>query len=239
MDQFVRTSLLLGSDALQKLNNAKIAIFGLGGVGSYAAEGLARAGVGAFMLIDNDTVDITNVNRQIIALHSTIGRDKVFAEKSRILDINPVATVDTHKIFCSKDTNYAILEACNYVVDAIDTISAKITLVEECTKRDIPIISAMSAGNKLDPNLLEVADIFRTISCPVCRVMRTELKKRKIKSLKVVYSKESPITPKMEGYSVNTNGSKIIGSTPFVPAVMGLLIANEVVKDIVKTGFKQ
>lgn len=234
MDQFVRTSLLLGKDALKRLNNAKVAIFGLGGVGSYVAEGLARSGVGNFVLIDNDVVDITNINRQIIALHSTIRQDKVFVEKSRILDINPVATVDTHKIFCSKDTNYEILEGCNYVVDAIDTISAKIILVEECTKRNIPIISAMGAGNKLDPTLLEVADIFKTSVCPLCRVMRTELKKRGIKSLKVVYSKEKPITPKLEGYPEISGGNKVIGSTPFVPSVMGLILANEVAKDIAK-----
>lgn len=234
MDQFVRTSLVWGNKALQKLNNTKIAIFGLGGVGSYVAEGLARAGVGSFVLVDNDVVDITNINRQILALHSTIGQDKVSVEKSRILDINPVATVDTHKIFCSKDTNYEILEGCNYVVDAIDTISAKVTLVEECTKRNVSIISAMGAGNKLDPTLLEVADIFKTSVCPLCRVMRTELKKRGIKSLKVVYSKEKPITPNMEGYTAKLGDNKVIGSTPFVPSVMGLILANEVAKDIVK-----
>ncbi len=234
MDQFVRTSLVWGNKALQKLNNAKIAIFGLGGVGSYVAEGLARAGVGSFVLVDNDVVDITNINRQILALHSTIGQDKVSVEKSRILDINPVAIVDTHKIFCSKDSNYAILEGCSYVVDAIDTISTKIALIEECTKRNIPIISAMGAGNKLDPTLFEATDIFKTSVCPVCRVMRTELKKRGIKSLKVVYSKEKPITPNMEGYTAKLGDNKVIGSTPFVPSVVGLILANEVAKDIVK-----
>lgn len=234
MDQFVRTSLVWGNKALQKLNNAKIAIFGLGGVGSYVAEGLARAGVGSFVLVDNDVVDITNINRQILALHSTIGQDKVSVEKSRILDINPVAIVDTHKIFCSKDSNYAILEGCSYVVDAIDTISTKIALIEECTKRNIPIISAMGAGNKLDPTLFEATDIFKTSVCPVCRVMRTELKKRGIKSLKVVYSKEKPITPNMEDYTAKWGDNKVIGSTPFVPSVMGLILANEVAKDIVK-----
>lgn len=234
MDQFVRTSLVWGNKALQKLNNTKIAIFGLGGVGSYVAEGLARAGVGSFVLVDNDVVDITNINRQILALHSTIGQDKVYVEKSRILDINPVAIVDTHKIFCSKDSNYAILEGCSYVVDAIDTISTKIALIEKCTQRNIPIISAMGAGNKLDPTLFEATDIFKTSVCPVCRVMRTELKKRGIKSLKVVYSKEKPITPNMEGYTAKLGDNKVIGSTPFVPSVMGLILANEVAKDIVK-----
>lgn len=234
MDQFVRTSLVWGNKALQKLNNTKIAIFGLGGVGSYVAEGLARAGVGSFVLVDNDVVDITNINRQILALHSTIGQDKVSVEKSRILDINPVAIVDTHKIFCSKDSNYAILEGCSYVVDAIDTISTKIALIEECTQRNIPIISAMGAGNKLDPTLFEATDIFKTSVCPVCRIMRTELKKRGIKSLKVVYSKENPITPNMEGYTAKLGDNKVIGSTPFVPSVMGLILANEVAKDIVK-----
>lgn len=233
MDQFARTRLLLGKDAVKKLHYAKVAIFGLGGVGSYVAEGLARAGVGSFVLIDNDVIDTTNINRQIIALHSTIGQAKVLVAKTRILDINPRATVVTRKIFYSKGSNQTIIDGCDYVVDAIDTISAKIALVEECAQRSIPIISAMGTANKLDPTVLEIADIFKTSVCPMCRVMRTELRKRGISSLKVVYSKEKPIAPDTESYNVNLKDKKILGSTPFVPPVAGLILANEVVNDII------
>lgn len=233
MDQFARTRLLLGKDAVKKLHDATVAIFGLGGVGSYVAEGLARAGVDSFVLVDNDVIDATNINRQIIALHSTIGQGKVFVAKNRILDINPSATVVTHKIFYSKDSNQTIIDSCDYVVDAIDTISAKIALVEECSQRSIPIISAMGTANKLDPTALEIADIFKTSVCPVCRVVRTELRKRGISSLKVVYSKEKPIAPDVASYNVNLEDKKIFGSTPFVPPVAGLILANEVVKDII------
>lgn len=233
MDQFARTRLLLGKDAEKKLHDATVAIFGLGGVGSYVAEGLARAGVGSFVLVDNDVIDTTNINRQIIALHSTIGQGKVLVAKNRILDINPSATVVTHKIFYSKDSNQTILDSCDYVVDAIDTISAKIALVEECAQRNIPIISAMGTANKLDPTALEIADIFKTSVCPVCRVVRTELRKRGITSLKVVYSKETPIAPDLASDNVKLEDKKILGSTPFVPPVAGLILANEVVKDII------
>lgn len=233
MDQFARTRLLLGKNAEKKLHDAKVAIFGLGGVGSYVAEGLARAGVGSFVLVDNDVIDVTNINRQIIALHRTIGQAKVLVAKTRVLDINPSATVFTHKIFYSKDSNQKILDGCDYVVDAIDTISAKIALVEECARRNISIISAMGTGNKLNPTALEIADIFKTRVCPMCRVMRTELRKRGISSLKVVYSKEKPIAPDIESYNVNLKDKKILGSTPFVPPVAGLILANEVVKDII------
>ena len=238
MDQFARTSLLIGKDAVKKLCDATVAIFGLGGVGSYVVEGLARAGVGNFVLVDNDAIDETNINRQIIALHSTLGQDKVLVAKNRILDINPGSNIAVHKIFYSKDSSQEILDGCDYVVDAIDTISAKIALVEECAKRNLPIISAMGAGNRLDPTLLEVADIFKTSVCPVCRVMRTGLKKRGISSLKVVYSKEKPITPDVASYDVNRGDSKILGSTPFVPAVAGLILAIEVVKDIISSDFE-
>ena len=230
MDQFSRTSILLGECALEKLHKSTVAIFGLGGVGSYVAEGLARVGIGAFILIDNDTVDITNLNRQIIALHSTIGQPKVQASKNRILDINPKAKVATYKTFYSKENNLNIFNDCDYVVDAIDSIQSKLELVYQCAQRNIPIISAMSTGNKLDPTLFEIEDIFKTSVCPICRIMRQKLKKLNIKSLKVVYSKEPPITPQRP--SADINKKSIIGSVSFVPAVAGLIIAGEVVKDL-------
>lgn len=234
MNQFTRINMLLGADALKKFHNAKVAIFGLGGVGSHIAESLARVGIGTLILIDNDTVDITNINRQIIALHSTVGQDKVTVAKNRILDINPNAKVITHKIFYSKDSDQSIIDSCDYVADAIDSISSKLTLVEECNKKNIPIISCMGTGNKLNPNLFEVADIFKTSVCPVCRVMRHELKKRNINALKVVYSKEEPLKPQNNGICSESNSNKrqTPGSMPFVPAVAGFIIASEIVKDI-------
>ena len=231
MNQFTRTSMLLGETALKKLHNSKVAIFGLGGVGSHAAESLARVGIETLILIDNDTVDVTNINRQIIALHSTVGYDKVAVAKNRILDINPKATVITHKIFYSKDSDQSIIDSCVYVVDAIDFVSSKLALVEECNKKNIPIISSMGTGNKLNPSLFEVTDIFKTSVCPLCRVMRHELKKRNINSLKVVYSKEEPIKP-MFCKEVNSKKRQTPGSMPFVPAVAGFIMASEVVKDI-------
>lgn len=230
MTQFSRTEMLLGRSALKKLQNSKVAILGLGGVGSYVAEILARMGIGTLILIDNDIVETTNINRQIIALHSTIGQAKVTAAKSRVLDINPTAKVTTHKIFYSKDSDQSILKGCDYVVDATDTISSKLSLVEECERQNIPVISCMSTGNKLSPNLFEVEDIFKTSVCPVCKVMRHELKKRNITSLKVVYSKEVPLKPQND---IASEAKKMIGSVSFVPAAAGLILASEVVKDII------
>lgn len=231
MDQFSRTSILLGKCALKKLNNSTVAIFGLGGVGSYVSEALARIGIGNFILIDNDTVDITNLNRQIIAVYSTIGQPKVKVAKDRILDINPNAKVAIYKTFYSKENNLNIFNDCDYVVDAIDSIQSKVELVYQCAQRNIPIISAMSTGNKLDPTAFEVEDIFKTSVCPICRIMRQKLKKLNIKSLKVVYSKEPPIPPHIP--NVDINKKSIIGSISFVPSVAGLIIAGEVVKDLV------
>ena len=222
---------MLGETALKKFQSSKVAIFGLGGVGSHIAESLARVGIGTLILIDNDTVDITNINRQIIALHSTVGQDKVTVAKNRILDINPDAKVITHKIFYSKDSDQSIVDSCDYVVDAIDSVSSKLALIEECSKKNIPIISSMGTGNKLNPSLFEVTDIFKTSVCPLCRVMRHELKKRNINSLKVVYSKEEPIKP-IFCKEINSNKRQTPGSMPFVPAVAGFIIASEVVKDI-------
>ena len=232
MDQFLRTSILLGEYALKKLNNSTVAVFGLGGVGSYVVEGLARIGIGHFILIDNDTIDVTNLNRQIIALHSTIGKPKVQVAKDRILDINPAAKVVIYKTFYSKESNLNIFNDCDYVVDAIDSIQSKIYLVCQCSQKNIPIISAMGTGNKLDPTLFEIEDIFKTSICPICRIMRQKLKKLNIKSLKVVYSKEQPIT--LSKANINHNKKPIIGSVPFVPSVVGLIIADEVAKDLIK-----
>ncbi len=236
MNQFSRTTLILGPTNIKKLHDSTVAIFGLGGVGSYVAEALARIGIGKLILIDNDKIDITNINRQIIALHSTIGQDKVTVAKNRILDINPNANVITYKIFYSKDSDQNIINNCDYVVDAIDSISSKLDLAEECSKSYIPIISSMGTGNKLDPTLFEVSDIFKTSVCPMCRIMRNELKKRNIKSLKVVYSKEVPLSPSQsleEPHEALSDNRQTLGSVSFVPSAAGLIIASEVVKDII------
>lgn len=232
MNQFIRTSMLLGYKKMEKIKKSTIAIFGLGGVGSYVVESLARVGIENLILIDNDIIDETNINRQIFALHSTVGSDKVVAAKNRVLDINPKAKITIYKLFYSKKSNQSIIKFCDYVVDAIDTISSKLDLIEECKKNNIPIISCMGTGNKLNPNLFEISDIFSTSICPMCRIMRKELKKRKISSLKVIYSKEKPI--KSFDLSCDTNKNKMpIGSISFVPATAGLIIASEIIKDIV------
>lgn len=221
--------MLLGNQNTKKLHDCSVTIFGLGGVGSYTTEALARAGIGTFHLIDNDFVDITNLNRQIIATHNTIGKDKVLVAKERILSINPAATVHTHKIFYTTEETYRIDENCNYIIDAIDTVSAKISLICAANKLNIPIISCMGTGNKLDPTQFEVSDIYRTCVCPLCRVMRHELKKRNIQSLKVVYSKEAPLKP----IKITSTEKPASGSVSFVPGVAGLIIAGEVIKDLI------
>lgn len=223
-EQFSRTELLIGKESIEKLNSAKVAIFGLGGVGSFVAEGLARAGIGNFLLIDNDKVSITNLNRQIIALHSTIGKSKVEVAKQRILDINPNANVEIYEEFFMPDSKEILDKSISYVVDAIDTVTAKIELVERTNKLKIPLFSCMGTGNKLDPTKFEITDIFKTSVCPLAKVMRKELKNRGIKKLKVLYSKEEPI---------KTN-SNVPASISFVPSVAGLIIAGEVIKDIIK-----
>lgn len=192
-DQFSRTELLIGRENINKLNNKKVAIFGIGGVGSYVLEALVRAGIGNFVLVDNDKVDITNLNRQIIATHKTIGKDKVEVAKERVLDINPNAKVKIYKEFFMPDSKEILDDTLDYVVDCIDTVTSKIELVLRANKLNIPIISAMGTGNKLDPTKFEVTDIYKTSECPLAKVMRKELKKRQIKKLKVVYSKEKPI----------------------------------------------
>ena len=238
--QFSRTELVLGKENVEKLKKAKVAIFGIGGVGSFVAEGLARAGIGNFILVDNDTVSLTNINRQLIATHKTIGQNKVDIMKERILDINPEAKVETYKTFYMPDSEEKILDkSIDYVVDAIDTVTAKIALVANCKKLEIPIISSMGTGNKLDPTKLEISDISKTSVCPLAKVMRKELKERGIKKLKVLYTKEEPVRVEksvMEEYIKDENVSKkqIPGSVSFVPSCAGLIIAGEVIKDIIK-----
>ena len=222
LDQFSRTELLIGKEGIKKLNNATVAIFGLGGVGSYVLEGLARAGIGKFILVDKDEIDITNINRQILATHSTIGKDKVELAKQRVLDINPNAKVEIYKEFFMPETQGILDSKIDYIVDAIDTVTAKIELVVRANKLNIPIISCMGTGNKLDPTRLEISDIYKTSVCPLAKVMRKELKARNIKKLQVVYSKEEPIK----------HSNQVPGSVSFVPSVAGLIIASEIVKNI-------
>lgn len=230
-DQFLRTELLIGEDGVKKLNNAKVAIFGIGGVGSYVVEALARAGVGNFILVDNDDVCVTNINRQIIAIHKTIGRAKVEVAKDRILEINPKANVTVYKEFFMPESRELIDDEVSYIVDAIDTVTAKIELVMRADKLNIPIISSMGTGNKLDPTRFEVADIYKTSVCPLAKVMRKELKVRGIKKLKVVYSKEEPIN--VDNETDSSSKKRVPASISFVPSVAGLIIAGEVIKDIV------
>lgn len=231
MEQFSRTKRLLGEEKLSKLKKSSVAVFGLGGVGSYVVEGLARCGVGGFVLVDDDTIELTNLNRQVIALHSTLGQAKVDAAKARILDINPSANVATHKIFYTKECSPNVIDGCDYVVDAIDTVASKLALIETCEQKNIPIISCMGTGNKLDPTLFEVADLFSTSVCPLCRVMRHELRKIGVDSLKVVYSKEPPLEP--ISAPINSSEKRAPGSVSFVPSVAGLIIASEVVKGLI------
>lgn len=236
MNQFSRSELLLGKDAMTKLANMKIAVFGVGGVGSYVCEALVRSGVGSFILIDSDSISLTNVNRQIHATLKTVGKSKVEVMKERMLDINPNCNIVTYEEFYLPDNHSDIItDDISYIVDAIDTVSAKIDIIVEAKKRNIPIISAMGAGNKLDPTRFEVTDIYKTSVCPLAKVMRKELKNREIKELKVVYSKEEPI--KIEDYSCcsdELDKKRVPGSLAFVPSCMGLIIASEIVKDVIK-----
>ncbi len=231
MEQFSRTELLFNKEAMKKLKESKVAIFGLGGVGGYVVEALARSGVGKFVLIDNDVIDITNINRQIIATLDTLGQSKCEVMKKRILSINKEAEVETFQCFYNDD-NASLFKfnTYSYIVDCIDSISSKLSLVEKAKQNQVPIISAMGAGNKLDPTLLQVEDIFSTSYDPIAKVMRHELKKRNIKHLKVVYSKEKPINIYK---SNNLNNKRIPGSNAFVPPSMGLIIASEVTKDLI------
>ena len=226
--QFSRTELLLGEKSVEKLAKKRIAVFGVGGVGGFVCEGLVRAGIGEIDIIDKDTVAVSNLNRQLIALHSTVGQNKVDVLEERLKDINPKLILRKYKCFFLPETSDNFdFKQYNYVVDAIDTVTGKIELVLKAEEAGVPIISAMGAGNKLDPTAFQVADIYKTSVCPLARVMRRELKKRGIEKLKVVYSKEEPIKP------VFAEGEETVpGSVSFVPSVMGLIIAGEIVKEL-------
>lgn len=251
LNEFSRTELLVGRTAMARLGTSTVAVFGIGGVGSFVVEGLARSGIGHFVLIDDDTVCLTNINRQLLALHSTIGRPKVDVMRERILDINPKAVVETHQLFYLPETAEGLLQPnWDYIVDAIDTVSAKIDLIVRAKAMKIPIISCMGAGNKLDPTRFEVADIYQTSMCPLSKVMRRELKKRAVDALKVVYSCEEPVAHDLHAAESCTTGcvcppgsvrkcthrNRIPGSISFVPSVAGLIIAGEVIKDLIASG---
>ena len=230
--KFSRTGMLIGNEGMEKLNEAKVAVFGLGGVGSFVCEGLARSGVGNFILVDYDKIDESNINRQLIATVNTIGRCKVDLMKERILEINPDASVEVHKEFYLEDCETDIITPdITYAVDCVDTIMAKIAIICKCNELDVPVISSMGTGNKLDPTMFEVSDIYDTSVCPLARIMKKDLKKRNIEKLKVVYSKENPVNT--NDHAVNRNRKyKVKGSVSFVPSVAGLIIAGEVIKDI-------
>ena len=233
-EQFIRTEMLLGAEALARLQRARVALFGLGGVGGYALEALARSGIGQLDLIDNDTVSVSNLNRQILATHSTVGMPKVEAGKRRVLDINPHCVVRTYPLFYTPDTAGSFdFSQYDYVVDAIDTVTGKLALVQQAHDAAVPIISCMGTGNKLDASQFEVADISKTSMCPLARVMRRELGKRGIRHLKVVYSKEEALTPTgWEEEAAALGKRQIPGSVAFVPGAAGLILAGEVVRDI-------
>ncbi len=243
---FSRTEMLIGTEGLERLKGSTVVILGIGGVGSFVAEGLARSGVGHLILCDDDDVCLTNINRQIHATRKTVGKVKAEAMKERILSINPKAEVTVHPYLYTAETAETIItEDVDYVVDAIDMVTAKLHVIEYCTDRKIPIMSSMGTGNKLNPTMLEVTDIYKTSMCPLAKVMRHELRKRRIKKLKVVYSKEQPITPQNVGGNCRTDcicpnkdrtcdqRRAIPGSVSFVPSVAGLIIASEVVKDLI------
>ena len=235
-EQFSRTAILLGEEAVSKLRKARVAVFGVGGVGGYTVEALARCGVGHLDLIDSDTVSISNINRQILATHSTVGMLKVEAAKNRILDINPECTVRTYPIFYLPETAEQFdFTQYDYIVDCIDTVTGKLQLVERAVAVGTPIICSMGTGNKLDASAFQVADISKTSMCPLARIMRKELKKRGISHLKVVYSQEEALTPDVDPEElVRTGKRQIPGSVAFVPGAAGLILAGEVVKDLIK-----
>lgn len=234
MEEFIRTEILLGKAAMERLSHARVAVFGVGGVGGYVCEALVRSGVGAFDLIDNDTVSISNINRQIIATHSTVGRNKVDVMKERMLDINPMVKVNTHTcFFLPENADTFDFEQYDYVVDAVDTVTAKLALAVKAKECGVPIISSMGAGNKLDAAAFCVTDIYKTKVCPLAKVMRRELKKRGIDKLKVVYSQEQPLVPEQrKELQEECTKRSVPGSVAFVPSVAGLILAGEVVKDL-------
>ena len=233
-EQFTRTAMLLGDDAVSRLRQSRVAVFGIGGVGGYAAEALARSGVGTLYLIDSDTVALSNLNRQIIALHSTVGQYKVDAAAARIHDICPDTQVYAHRCFFLPETAHLFdFSQYDYVIDAIDTVKGKIGIIMQAQEAGTPVISAMGAGNKLDPTMFRVADIYKTKVCPLARVMRYELKKRGVKRLKVVYSEELPVTAQANAEpGAEETRRSVPGSVAFVPSVMGMILAGEVIKDL-------
>lgn len=248
LNEFSRTELLLGTEGMEKLSRSRVAVFGVGGVGTFAVEALVRSGVGALDLFDDDKVCLTNINRQLIATRKTVGKKKVEVMRDRVLEINPAAKVQIHETFYGADNADEFdLSAYDYIIDAIDTVSSKLVLIERAKAKNVPIISCMGAGNKLDPTKLEVADISKTSMCPLAKVMRTELRRRGIKGLKVVYSKEPPMTPiEDEANSCKSHcicppdtkrkctiRRQVPGSIAFVPSVAGLILAGEVIKDLV------
>ena len=233
MDQFEREALLIGREGIEKLRSARVALFGIGGVGGYVAEALIRCGVGSLDFYDNDRVSLSNLNRQLIALHSTVGRDKADVMTERLLDINPEAKITGHKLFyLPEEAGKIDFASFDYIADAIDTVAAKLDITEKAYRLGIPLISAMGAGNRLDPTQFRVGDIYETENCPLARVMRRELRKRGIPALKVVYSVEPAITPQGEG-SQETSRRAVPGSIAFVPPVMGLIMASVIVRDII------
>jgi tRNA threonylcarbamoyladenosine dehydratase len=247
LNEFSRTELLLGAEGMKKLSHSRVAVFGIGGVGTFAVEALARSGVGALDLFDDDKVCLTNINRQLIATRKTVGKQKVEVMKDRVLEINPAVRIETHEVFYGADNaNEYDLSVYDYIIDAIDTVSSKLVLIERALEKNIPIISCMGAGNKLDPTKLEVADISKTSMCPLAKVIRTELRRRGINHLKVVYSKEPPITPIEDETNSCRNHCicppdttrkctirrQVPGSIAFVPSVAGLILAGEVIKDL-------
>lgn len=233
-EEFCRTSLLIGEAGIEKLNNAKVAVFGVGGVGGYVVEALARSGVENFVLVDKDDVSVSNINRQIIALQSTVGKYKVDVMRDRILDINPEANVEVHRtFFLPENSDEYDFSQYTYVVDAVDTVTAKLEIIMKAKEAGVPVISSMGAGNKLDATAFKVTDIYKTNVCPLAKVMRKELKARGVKKLKVVYSEEQPMSPDISKLQSSEEKKRIPGSVAFVPSVVGLIIAGEVVKDIV------
>ena len=234
MRQFRRTAMLFGSEGMEKLKNSRVAVFGIGGVGGHVVEALVRSGIGAIDLIDNDVVHNSNINRQVVALLSNVGNSKVDEFEKRIMDINPDVKINKFKCFFTPENSADFdFSAYDYVADCIDTVTGKIELVLKCQAAKTPIISSMGTGNKLNPADLEVSDIYKTSVCPLAKVMRQELKKRRVKKLKVVYSKEVPVVP-VEILEDPESKKRIIGSNAFVPAAAGLIIASEIVKDIIK-----
>ncbi|MDD3219753.1 MAG: tRNA threonylcarbamoyladenosine dehydratase [Lachnospiraceae bacterium] len=237
LNEYSRTELLIGTDNIKRLAAAKVAVFGIGGVGSYVVEGLARCGIGSLTLIDHDEVSRTNINRQNIALQSTVGQKKTRVAKERIHDIDPDILVHTYEIFYNQDTQDILdFSQYDYVIDAIDTVSAKLLIIENAKKAGIPVISSMGTGNKLDASRFEITDIAKTSVCPLAKVMRTELRKRGIRKVKVLYSREQPIKPQFdENQETKGNTQRPVpGSISFVPSVAGLLIAGEVVRDLIQ-----